>query len=894
MNRRAWAIVAALLLEQASIARAQPVDGEGAVTGDPVAAASPARAAVSVDLPDVPARPPDRFGVMLFTNESSAKAMDWAVAAVPFELGEKVAQVFPLEPAYGPLVVPDGPAVSADPTVVAAYAKAVDARWVFTGWLQRPGNDLKLGVILWLVDGGVARPLGLEVIKRGPQPDLHKLIAEAVIELATRAGWLVPVGGAEILARDPARELYAIQMLGKGLGNLVGATGPADRKQAERDFARALLVDPKLAWAHRLVGELDRTDPDPKIQARAIGKFSYAADLAPDYAPALRAVADAALAGRKPDQARDLYERLVRVRPWDLELRLRLGDARWQAGDAAGATRELDRVIARTPDDLRARRILALIHAAQGDVKALAAELEQIVLRAPNDLDTRADLGAAYVSLGRLAEATAAYEIVSNARPTDGTAAKRVGDVYRLRKDVPQAVAWYARASRIDPQDPRPFFLTGAVWLEAGNLDEAHKAYVRAESFKEYLGQTYMALAAIAYRKGTLSEASWYLRRAVKARPWSRDARASYALVLCALGDWVGAAAQTDIAVATWPEDPQLWYLRGVALGVVAATGDPSDVAAARTAIGRAIALAPADEAPRRADARIRAHQAPSVEGALAIEQPFGDSAAFQRAIDRFFVAGAKMTTLRATFGSQVLTALGALAQGPYRDLSAGAGVTATQKARAAARAKGCPVMAVARPWQAAADSLVAYQRAGVDLEEAYRVVVDLDNRGETVALTPDYRARVGLVRTQWRLAVGDVRDMRTELSAQLGRELRASGCREDVLTAAANRPLIEQVDRDDGPEAGDPAPVPVPPAQATFYVDNRSCLDPVAVWVDGEQVGDAPGGQRAALSAPVGRRTLCLLPPGSGSCGDQGTVREIYLADGWSVTLHCLERKLP
>ncbi len=668
MNRRAWAIAIALLMGGVPIARAQPVDGEGAVTGDPVAAASPARPAISVDLPDVPARPPDRFAVMLFVNESSARAMDWAVAGVPFELGEKVAQVFPLEPAYGPLVVPDGPAVSADPATVAAYAARVQARWVFTGWIQRPQNDLKLGVTLWLVDGGVARPLDVEVIKRGPQPEVHRLIAEAVIELAGRAGWRVPDGGAELLARDPARELYAIQMLGKGLGNLVGATGPVDRKQAERDLARALLVDPKLAMAHRLVGELDRTDPDPRIAARAIGKFAHAADLAPDYAPALRAVADAALAGRRADQARDLYERLVRVRPWDLELRLRLGDARWQAGDAAGATRELARVLARTPDELRARRILALIHAAQGDVAALAAELEQIVARAPGDLDTRADLGAAYVSLGRLPEATTAYETVASARPTDGTAAKRVGDVYRLRKDVAQAVAWYARASRIDPQDPRPFFLTGAVWLEAGNLDEAHKAYVRAESFKDYLGQTFMALAAIAYQKGTLSEASWYLRRAVKARPWSRDARASYALVLCALGDWAGAAAQTEVAIATWPDDPQLWYLRGVALGGVAATGDADDVAAARAAIGRAIALAPADEAARRADARIRARQAPSVEGALAIEQPFGDSAAFKRAIDRFFVAGVKMTTLRATFGSQVLTALGALAQGPYRD----------------------------------------------------------------------------------------------------------------------------------------------------------------------------------------------------------------------------------
>src|SRR6185437_273539 len=100
----------------------------------------------------------------------------------------------------------------------------------------------------------------------------------------------------------------------------------------------------KLPEGQRLMGELYASDPDPHVAAKAAGKFAYAADLAPDYDPAVRAVADAAEATGKHEQARQLYTRLVMSRPWDLDLRFRLGDAMWKSGDATGALRELGRV----------------------------------------------------------------------------------------------------------------------------------------------------------------------------------------------------------------------------------------------------------------------------------------------------------------------------------------------------------------------------------------------------------------------------------------------------------------------------------------------------------------------------------------------------------------------
>jgi hypothetical protein len=173
-------------------------------------------------------------------------------------------------------------------------------------------------------------------------------------------------------------------------------------------------------------------------------------------------------------------------------------------------------------------------------------------------------------------------------------------------------------------------------------------------------------------------------------------------------------------------------------------------------------------------------------------------------------------------------------------------------------------------------------------MEEAYRTVADLDARGETSSLTPDYRAHVNDVKKEWKLSLVDVRDMRVELYGQLARELRWFRCRDDILAAALLQDLSRPVVEIDEPDVVLGPPAPPTPARATFYVDNRECVDPVAVWIDGEKVGDVPPGARSAMSAVVGRRTLCLMEPGGGTCGDQGTVREIYLADGWAVALHC------
>jgi len=87
--------------------------------------------------------------------------------------------------------------------------------------------------------------------------------------------------------------------------------------------------------------------------------------------------------------------------------------------------------------------------------------------------------------------------------------------------------------------------------------------------------------------------------------------------------------------------------------------------------------------------------------------------------------------------------------------------------------------------------------------------------------------------------------------------------------------------------------PVQAPPRarpRTTFFVDNSKCPEPVDVWIDGGLVGQVAPGRRSALVADGGERTLCLLVPGAAQCGDRGTSRQVYLHDGWSVTMHCMK----
>lgn len=896
MRSRGWAhatvVVAASIILLGAVAGGQPAPTPEAEPEVPPASAvgsgAPRPAGSSaVETNDVPdhVASPDAFAVVPFENRSGVRAFDWLIAGAPLEIASKTESAFDLESTGGPLFV-GGIRVPAEPMQLAAFAATRNATWVFTGWVERPNWELRISIALWKVVKGKAT-LVHEAQRTGPVPTYHKLLGETLGDVWTHAGKKVDPARAAELQRSLAIDHYAITLLGRGLGHLNGVLTPKltstdpvviakartdQLRLAEHDLERAVFIDPKCFEAQRVLGELylqlavERNEP--KLATRAAGKFAYAHDLAPRDIQALRAAAFAAARANKHEVARDLMRQLVTQRPWDIEARYRYGAALWATGNSEGAERQLTQVTARHPDHLPSRRVLVLIHASRSDTSRLVTELEQIAERAPTDLEVKADLATAYGAIGKWDRSTAALEAVALARPPDLALLVRIGDGHLRLKHLDAALAWYARASKLAPESSLPGFLAAQALLDAGKLTEASRAYTVLQKYRDDLGAAEQALGVLALKQGKPNEAAWYLRKATREDP--RSLLTWRALVTSELArkDPTMALGELVRALPTWPRDHHLRYLEGIAHAML---GHRTD---ARASLVAALAVA-ADFAPARtALGALDAGGSITLAYTPEVVRPWGDAEALAQTLERYTLTTTTMAAVRMAYQAQFLSLLGMLGRGPY----------ATGKTPV----RTCPIGRVAPAWAAAQTELRHYERLGVDLEAGYRYIARHDEVGAAAALLPNMRSQLVGAKTAFRTALADIAELRAEWTRGLLPELRLVGCNDKLLAAAVKDPARYRVIVEDKPETT-PAHVALRPRpRATFYVDNSRCLDPVDVSIDGSHLGQVAPGRRSALVADGGERTLCLLGPGSAQCGDRGTVRQVYLHDGWSVTLHC------
>ncbi len=841
----------------------------------------------SSDVPDVKASPP-RFAVAPFENRANVRAFDWYQWGAPFEIAEKVEGVLGLESTGGSLFVGAAP-VPAEATAVAALATNRDATWVVTGWVERPNWELRIAISLWKVNTGLATRVH-EAVRQGKVDTYHALLGDALQEAWTKAGMTIDAGKLAQFSRPLASDLYATNLMSRGLGHLVAAlampsnaTDPITRqarekqlKLAQHDLERSVFIDPKSFEAQRLVGELyavlAEEQKDPKLANKAAGKFAYAYDLAPDDLQSLRAAAQASVRAGKAEVSLPLFEKLVTRRPWDLEARYQYGAALWQTGDSARAEKQLELVTAKKPDHLPSRRVLVLIHAARSQTKKLVKELEAIATRVPDDLEVKEDLATAYGSIGDWKRSTAQLEAIAAARAPDLALLVRIGDGYRRQGELDPALAWYARAQKLAPESSYAGFLAAQSLFDAKRYPEAARAYTSLQRFTEDRATAEQALGVVALAQGKGSEAAWYLRKSARAAP--RDIRQWRALITAELvrKDAVLARSELDRALGHWPDDGRLRFLSGIAALLA------GDRVYARRELLTASQAEPEIGAIRTALALVDSGGTPAVAYSPEIVElirPWGDSDALATALDQYAITSATMITVRLAYQTQFLTILATLGRGPYAPVKV-------------APVRTCPVARVAPLWSAAQKELRRYERLGVELEALSKYLSRHAAIGGGAGLLPTARTQLANVKKTFKVALADVTELRAEWTRGLGPELRVAGCSDKLLAAAvANPERYRVVVRDNPPEP--PATVPPRPrARATFYVDNTRCVDAVDVWIDGAQLGQVSPGRRSALVAEAGEHTLCLLLPGSAQCGDRGTIRQIYLHDGWSVTLHC------
>jgi hypothetical protein len=257
------------------------------------------------------------------------------------------------------------------------------------------------------------------------------------------------------------------------------------------------------------------------------------------------------------------------------------------------------------------------------------------------------------------------------------------------------------------------------------------------------------------------------------------------------------------------------------------------------------------------------------MEGDPEIEMVFGDTDRYQGHVDAFFELHEKMTDVRAEFQKYA---------------------RATQTTLTAHK-RGCPSDAVAPLYARAFERGQRYRQLGAELEANYNAIKALDDLGETSGLTPDYRWRVHRTARLYKASLVTYRELRAVFDDQLDDELAFRKCDlqallTDGVTAIAGSDTATAGAESEAKPKDD---VQAKLARATFFIDNNSCASTLAVYVDGELVGEVSSRAKAAFQTQPGRHAMCLIPSTStAKCGDAGTVRSAYLHDGWSMTMRC------
>ena len=186
-----------------------------------------------------------------------------------------------------------------------------------------------------------------------------------------------------------------------------------------------------------------------------------------------------------PDDAGvEVLRAAVQANPESFPLRLRLGNALREAGDAAGAVAELERAAALVPaavGQVNPHAMIAAIALEQKDEARAIAALEAQLKTDVNDVETARRLASMVAPLNDPARTTAAYERVVALDPFDSNAQTMAGRMAMQRRDATRAVRAFRAALATSPADRAASHLDLAEALVlAGDRPEARRQVLAA------------------------------------------------------------------------------------------------------------------------------------------------------------------------------------------------------------------------------------------------------------------------------------------------------------------------------------------------------------------------------------------------------------------------------
>lgn len=156
-------------------------------------------------------------------------------------------------------------------------------------------------------------------------------------------------------------------------------------------------------------------------------------------------------------------------------------------------------------------------------------------------VDEKNSVALSYLNEGEYKKAIAVYEQIS---PKTSDTYEAMGNCYRQLGDFKNAVAHYKKATEINPENSETYYALGVTYLEANNIEKAKEAF------------------NLSVQKDSKNVKSKKMLSFIEQKEVVKSLDLAYDFY--EKGDYAGAIRYLDKAVETFPNDPKVYYYRGL------------------------------------------------------------------------------------------------------------------------------------------------------------------------------------------------------------------------------------------------------------------------------------------------------------------------------------------
>ncbi len=207
--------------------------------------------------------------------------------------------------------------------------------------------------------------------------------------------------------------------------------------------------------------------------------------------------------GHYLDAAKE-YEAAVQADPEDINSRVGLGLAYYQAGKFGVAMNVFEKVVQLDPKERRGYNYLGLIYMNLGLNDEGLDAFKKLVELDPNNADAVTNLGAAYFKKGNIKESVDLFQKAISMKPYSPLAHKNLGFAYSVMRKWPEAIDELALTRTIDAQFGDIEFMLRDITARALPDLEKRAKDAPGDPWPHY----YIAYAAV-FRGSRFNEADW-------------------------------------------------------------------------------------------------------------------------------------------------------------------------------------------------------------------------------------------------------------------------------------------------------------------------------------------------------------------------------------------------